>query len=208
MKFEKVSDTKIRVILTPEDLIKEHIDFHSFMTNSAESQDLFLNILDKAEKEIGFITQDCKIRIETLAMSGGDFIFTVTKLLPDNTSDLHIRKKVKVRRKKVSMSSNNLVYKFDCFDDFCEFSNFVSNNTIYSKLKIAKSILLYSYNNYYYLVFKNLNTNLSDIRNFFSGISEFCTYVNNSDVFMYKLQERGKIIFKNNAITKCLYYFN
>lgn len=57
MKFEKVNDNKIRIILTYEDLINEDIDFHSFMSNSMDSQNVFLNILDKAEKEIGFVTR-------------------------------------------------------------------------------------------------------------------------------------------------------
>lgn len=57
MKFEKVNDNKIRITLTYEDLLNEDIDFHSFMSNSMDSQNVFLNILDKAEKEIGFVTR-------------------------------------------------------------------------------------------------------------------------------------------------------
>ena len=54
MRIEKISDNKIRFILNMEDLEEKNIDFHSFMANSIETQDLFLDMLDKAEEEIVF----------------------------------------------------------------------------------------------------------------------------------------------------------
>ena len=75
MKFEKLNENKIRIIVSTQDLIEKHIDFHSFMSNSLESQDIFLEILDKAEKEIGFVTKNYKVRIEAFAMNNEDFIF-------------------------------------------------------------------------------------------------------------------------------------
>ncbi len=39
MRFEKLNEDKIRITLSNEDLIKKDIDFHSFMSNSLESQD-------------------------------------------------------------------------------------------------------------------------------------------------------------------------
>lgn len=83
MKFEKLNDNKIRIILTNKDLNENHIDYHSFMSNSVETQDLFLDMLEKAEEEIGFVTKDYKIRIDALAMMDGDFILTVTRMLPE-----------------------------------------------------------------------------------------------------------------------------
>ena len=43
MRFEKINEDKIRITLNHEDLLKKDIDFHSFMANSIESQDLFLD---------------------------------------------------------------------------------------------------------------------------------------------------------------------
>lgn len=67
MKIEKLNDDKIRIILNIEDLEKNDIDFHSFMSNSIESQELFLDMLDKAEEEVGFTTDNYKIMIEAIA---------------------------------------------------------------------------------------------------------------------------------------------
>lgn len=79
MKFEKLNEDKIRITLSSQDLAEKDIDFHSFMSNSIKSQDLFLDILEEAEKKVGFVTKDYKVRIEALAMNDGDFIFTVTR---------------------------------------------------------------------------------------------------------------------------------
>ena len=67
MRIEKITENKIRIIL--------NIDLHSFMSNSIESQDLFYDMLDKAEKEIGFKTKDYKLMIEALAVPERKFYF-------------------------------------------------------------------------------------------------------------------------------------
>ena len=58
MKFEKLSENKIRITLTPGDFEEKHIDFQDFMSNPLESQDLFLDILEEAKSQIGFNTSD------------------------------------------------------------------------------------------------------------------------------------------------------
>lgn len=45
MKFEKISENKIKITLTSQDLKDKNIDFHSFMSNTLEKQDLFWDIL-------------------------------------------------------------------------------------------------------------------------------------------------------------------
>ena len=75
MRIEKLTDNKIRIVLNLEDLKENNIDFHSFMSNSIESQDLFLDMLAKAEKEIGFQTLNCKLMIEAIATSDRSFCF-------------------------------------------------------------------------------------------------------------------------------------
>lgn len=52
LKIEKLTENKIRIILDMQDLQEKNIDLHSFMSDSLESQDLFYDMLDKAEKEI------------------------------------------------------------------------------------------------------------------------------------------------------------
>ena len=81
MKFEKLSENKIRITLTVNDLKEKDINFHDFMSNPLESQDIFLDILKEAKEKIGFNTTDYKVKIEALAMIDGDFIVNITRIL-------------------------------------------------------------------------------------------------------------------------------
>ena len=75
MRIEKLTENKIRITLNLDDLKENNIDLHSFMSSSLETQDLFYNMLDKAEKEIGFKTKDYKLMIEALAAPERKFHF-------------------------------------------------------------------------------------------------------------------------------------
>jgi len=208
MKFEKLNENKIRITLNNQDLAEKHIDFHSFMSNSQESQNLFLDMLDEAEKKVGFITKDYKIRIEALAMSDGNFILTITRFgknIDTETKPLKM-KKVKIKRKNLDMTSKQLIYRFDNFDDFCNFSNFISKLNNFTN--IAKSMVLYSYQNTYYLCLSDINIEHQSIKQLYTLITEFGTYVDNPEVFVRKLAECGKIAIKNNAIKTCIRYFS
>jgi len=205
MRFEKLNENKIRITLTNQDLIKKNIDFHSFMANPIESQDLFFDMLDKAEKEIGFTTKNYKIRIEALQIAGGDFVLTVTRSLPENIK-LQEKKKIQIKRKKIEFKETGATYLFNSFDDFCFFINFINTNSIQVK-NIAKNICLYEYKNQYYLNFSGINLNFADMKKLFSAITEFATYINNTELFKRKLREKGKLIMKNNAIKTAITYF-
>lgn len=205
MRFEKLNENKIRITLTNQDLIKKNIDFHSFMANPIESQDLFFDMLDKAEKEIGFVTKDYRIRIEAIQIAGGDFVLTITRSLPENLK-YQEKKKIHIRRKKLDFNDTQATYLFNTFDDFCYFVNFLNNNSI-SITNIAKNICLYEYKKQYYLNFSGVNLNYPDLKKLFSSITEFATYINNTDLFKRKLIENGKVIMKNNAIKTAITYF-
>lgn len=75
MQIEKLNENKIRITLNLDDLKENDIDLHSFMASSIESQDLFYNMLDRAEKEVGFETKDYKLMIEALAIPNRKFCF-------------------------------------------------------------------------------------------------------------------------------------
>ena len=211
MKFEKVNENKLRITLSMHDLEEKDIDFHDFMSNSIETQELFLDMLEEAEEKIGFQTRNCKIRIEALAMTEDDFVLTVTKISPD-ANKRHVysstKKKPKIRRKTTSINTTNLIYKFSTFDDYCNFIEFLIHNSLTDATKVSEKIYVYLYNNSYYLVLCNLNTEYKNITKFYTGITEFGSYVMEPDIFVSKLNEAGKLFIKNNAFKKSLNYFS
>ena len=205
MKFEKLNENKIRITLTPGDFEEKHINFHDFMSNPLESQDLFLDILEEAKTQIGFNTTDYRVKIEALAMIDGDFVVNVTrareanidKFLQNNSTE---RKKFKIKRKSLSSKTNQVVYKFETFDDYCNFIEYLHNSSLDKSYLIAKKIIAYIYKTKFYLILYNINNNDNNISKFYSFITEFGTYVNDSSLLISKIEEYGKIVIKNNAL--------
>lgn len=204
MRFEKLNEDKIRITLSHEDLKKKDIDFHSFMSNSIESQDLFFSMLEEAEKEIGFVTKDYLIRIEALAMAGSDFVLTVTRSLPEKKKNAI--KKVHIKRKNINLDLAEVIYYFSSFEDYCSFLQFFYKNN-FKPTNLAKKVLLYEYNNGYYLVLNEINLCFPNLKRLLSCMPEFATVVNNSKIFVAKLAESATLMMKHNAIQTGLKYF-
>lgn len=207
MKFEKLNENKIRITLTMNDLADKNIGLHDFMSNSIKSQDLFLDMLDEAEKKVGFEARNCKIKIEALAMTENDFILTITKVSPPlnkKQPTVHSKVRPQVRRKSNASNSNHLLYKFITFDDYCDFMKFLSSNNLNDSFKIADKITLYTYNKNYYLDLYNINAKYKKLSIFITTITEFSSYILNPDLFICKLNEIGTIFIKNNALKKSL----
>jgi adapter protein MecA 1/2 len=208
MKIEKITENKIRIILNIDELAKKNIDFLSLTKNTDVAQKLFKKILKQAEKEVGFSVDNSKLLIEAFVSPEGFFIVTFTKIAPKKEAPANSPLKLKIRRKKsLASSSNNAVYEFSNFDDFCNFCTYLSNSKLGDLKEMAKNILLYEYNSKYFLVFSNINTDFKDISLFYSSIPEFAKHISNSSCFCSKLVEYGNVIFKSNAIKNGIKYF-
>ncbi|MGN1271361.1 MAG: adaptor protein MecA [Clostridia bacterium] len=203
MKIEKLTENKIRITLNLNDLEEEHIDLHSFMSNSPESQALFYNLLSQAEKEVGFYTKDYKLMIEAIAIPEGNFILTITRLPEKEQS----KRQVKIKRKTSTVNEGLVIYSFNSFDDYCEFCKYLSLHLKSENYLKLKKVSLCLYNSKYYLCIHINKSNLPIVKAINCEISEFGNSVNNPDLFERKLLEYGKVIFKTNAILNCVKTF-
>jgi adapter protein MecA 1/2 len=209
MKIEKLTEDKIRIILSIEDLEKKDLTLKDFITNEKQFQEFFIEMLDRAEKELGFITKDCKLLIESFSSPDDVFVFTITKFSKTSGNNIHNKKRLVCARKKANpIVTQNKIYNFNNFEEFCAFCEAVNNSKIMnSNKKLAKSIILYSYKNTYYLVLSNINQKNSNFSCLHSYISEFSTCINYTKSFEGKLLEYGKPIIKNNAILTGIKFF-
>lgn len=188
MKIEKISENQLEVILNLEDLRKNNISLHSFMCNSIQSQHLFFDILNYANKEIGFSLKNYEVVIESFSVPvKSSFILLITRV-PKKTY-LHISK-TKYGRFKTSKS---FWLKFDNLEDFCMFCNSLKEN-------IKSS--LYLLNGHYFL-----HIEINRIKCFSKTLtiaSEFldCIYEND-----FVLDENAEMIIKDFAIQTCKQYF-
>lgn len=191
MKIEKLSENKIRFTFNHSDLQKNNVDVHSFMSNSIESQSLFLSMLDEAEREIGFATDGYKLSIEALAFANGTFIITVTRIEKEVLQST----RVQARRKNTICTNNIMIYKFSNFDDYCNFENFLSISLPNFIDYFSEANSLYKYNGYFFLVLENFKSEY--MTRLSSAICEFAIYVDNSDLVIHKIKEYGTLVTEN-----------
>lgn len=172
--MKNFGENKIRITLDMNDLAEKHIDFHEFMSNPINSQSFFLDVLDQAEKEVGFITKDCQIRLEALATSSGNFVLTVTRILPSTNNDSS-KRKIKVKRKSLAniKCNNCAIFAFDSFDDFYDYGISLTSNLNKKIEDLIGNTRLYLYNNKYYLIIDKLPDNSNFVKLFSSSLLEF-----------------------------------
>lgn len=194
MKFEKITDTKIRIILSLKDMELNNISVENVLSNSADSQKLLDTMLSRAEKKLGFKPDDSKLLVEAVAPSSEECIFTITKLLDDKICCLK--------------SNESFIFKFEKFDDFINLCTYLNNFSYLCLREISKSFSLIYYNGTYYLRFIEVGNSsivVDYIKNLFD---EFGKDVSLSAGIDGVLNEYGKVIFSKNAILKCLSSFS
>ncbi len=204
MRIEKLSENKIRIFLNIEDLKEKNIDIQAFMSSPIESQSLFLDVLALAEEKIGFVTKNYQLSIEALAMSCGDFVLTVTR----NKEDPPKRKKhFQIKRKTEDLTQKFTIFAFQSFENFIEFCICYKSSPFLELKKCFNKTCLYELNSTYYFVLYSELINLETLKKFSTFASEFAEYVYDSDLFISKLQEYGKLIIKANPIKVILKNF-
>lgn len=208
MKIEKITENKIRIIIKKEDFKDKSIDLKKFILNTPESQSLFLEILDRAEKEVDFDTDGHKLLIETYFQGNDICIFTITKYIESNINTRNRPKRyLTVKRKTQSFNSTSLIYQFNEFEDFCNFCDFIYKNNSIELKNLFKTSLLYSYNDTYYLVIDGINLSHKSLPSFHSSLLEFSCLLGYNKHFKFKLKEHGKVFIRNNAINTGIKYF-
>lgn len=203
MKIEKITDNKIRIVLNLDDLKSKKVDLHSLMSNSIESQNIFVDMLNEAEKTVGFCVNDSKVLIEAFTSNDEFFVFTITKV----EEDIPKKKNIKIKRKATNINDRKAIYQFNSFEEFCNFCTYINNSVFNNYYIYAKSTSLYSYNNNYYLIISDINIYHPKIKGFFATLSEFSKSINHPQYFESLLFEYGKPIMKKNAVKRCLEYF-
>lgn len=223
MKIEKLTENKIKIILRREDFKNKNIDIEQLLLSKPDSQKLFLELLDRAEKEVNFNTDGHKLFIDTLVRNNDVFVCTITKshdisstkklqgfteFLNSHSLSKNAKPKKTLKLKKPEKVENAaFIYKFDDFENFLELCDFLHNSNIKAR-NLCKSCILYLHNSSFYLVVENINVSNRDLLVFGSSLAEFATRIKYNKDFKFKLKEYGKIVVKNNAINIGINYFS
>lgn len=207
MKIEKLTDSKIRVILNIDELEEKDIHIFEIINDDEFAEKFYAKLLAKASKEVDFDCESSDLLIEVFMSKEGFLIIVFTKVTDSKSSQIK-NKSLKSKNKNYKdKKDEDYVYQFDNFENFCQFCTYLKNwNKRYFKL-LAKHISLYEYQDKYYLVLTNINENSKYLKRFRIEILEFSDIIKNSANISGKLAEHGKAIFKCNALNNGIKYF-
>lgn len=81
MKFNRVNDNKLQIIISRDDLAERNLKKWDLVPYNPNSQRIFQEILEEAYEECGFeVGRDAQLMIEAYPMTGESMIITVTKV--------------------------------------------------------------------------------------------------------------------------------
>ena len=190
MKIEKLNENKIKITLDINDLKSRNIDVKTLLSNTPESQDLFWDMMQEAEKEFGFNVDESMIYVEAHISATGNFTFIVTKT---NGNNPRIQQRVKttnpnsnykLKRKDFSDSLDNSLFEFSSLSSF---NNFLK----LAKIENYKGVTLYSYSNKLYLYVETCID---------KTILEYSTRVYEKQLMLARFSEYGKVLYKSNSL--------
>ena len=186
MKIEKLSDSKIKLTVTFEDMERLGVKLEHFIEDTPQAREFFKQIMKRAEDETGFCAENAHLMIEAMPVKSNGIVFFVTNL------DTHVfqNKKPRVRAKAVTENKSIFIYEFEYFDDICDF------------VKIAAPLqsggAIYSLNGKYYLI---SDSEISPL------IFEYGRRTVKEYITPIYLSEHGTCIIEKDAISTIEKYF-
>lgn len=201
MRIERVGDNKIRIFMTYDDLEERDIDLDTFNYNSPETQELFWDLMEEAEIEFGFETQESQLSIEAVSDIDHGFVITITRIDEENDfesfqkfiKNRYRKKDLAIKKKTSNVCSTMLIYAIDSFDDLCRLCAII-------KPVFTGRSKVYTLDKNYYLVLSAIEGNVANQKQFESVLSEYADRMPNVDFFEGYLNEYGECLMKDNAI--------
>jgi len=201
MKIEKVNDNKIRIFVTFDDLEERDIDLSSFNYNSPETQELFWDLMEQAELELGFETQESQLCIEAVTDVEQGFVITITRIDEDGDfesihkfiKNRYKRNDLKIKRRSTNLCSPVLIYNLENFDDLCMLS--LRLNPIF-----RGDSSVYRCEGSYYLVLRRIEGAEKNVNSIENILAEYGDRVMNVQFFEGYLNEYGTLMIEKNAI--------
>ena len=180
MKFQKLTDTKIRIVFNVDEMNSNNFSADTFFSDNSIAESTLHSILSMAEKEIGFKADDCKLLVEAISSNDGNFIFTITKLYSYELYN----------------TDYNSILRFDYFEDFVNLCTYLKNMNSFNFYDFLKNCCLFKFNNIYYLC---INSAYELPNLLVNSFTEFSSCINYNSALDGILNEYGVLIFNGNS---------
>ena len=120
MKIEKVNENQIRCTLSKEDLEDRQIKLSELAYGSEKAKSLFHDMIQQANYEFGFQTDDTPIMVEAIPLSGDHIILQITKVEYPDELDTRFSKFSESEEDEEGVVENNAFPKFSGADDILD----------------------------------------------------------------------------------------
>ena len=208
MKIERIDENKIKITVSIDDLLERNIEIDTLNYNSREAQELFWDLMKKAEMEFGFSTSDAQLSIEAVPDSQEGFVITISRIEDEvdeafESIQKYIRNKykksdLKTKKRAKKVCSPIVIYSFSTIDDLKEMCVRLSKH-------YQGDSTLYKYGSGYYMILTKSGWNQS--ASFESIIQEYGKRVLYVSFYEGLLEEHGKKICEQNAIDVILNFY-
>ena len=202
MRFKKVSEDKLQIIMNKEDLKARNLAKWDILPHNINAQKIFQDILEEAYQACGFVVENnTQLIIEAFPITGESLLINVTKvntaavrnLLEDELAGLGAKFFGDVREKDDAEDEIEIdgdeVYCFQTLDDAIELSVLLEG-------KYLGESSLYKYDELYFLQLRQ-EEELT-----FDGKSVLQEYSVKIELAVEFLQEHGQSIISEQALER------
>ncbi|WP_168119182.1 genetic competence negative regulator [Paenibacillus sp. HB172176] len=201
MKIERLSQDKIRIFLTFDDLLERGIQKDDMWREPPKLHELFLEMMEQAYTELGF-DADGPLAVEVLAMPAQGMVIIVTRGKSNSAADGATEEddlEDDIYDMEVTMEQTDIVmYAFRDFEDVIS----VCRQLMASSF--TEDGRLYTYNGKYILA---LEPALIDSSRHNAVIAVLAEYGDATSVTSAMLEEYGKIIMPEHAVREICSHF-
>ena len=217
MEIERINDNTVKFYISYLDVEERGFSRDEIWFNRDKSEELFWEMMDEVNEEADFVMEG-PLWIQVQAMDKGLEVTVTRAQLTKDGQKIDMPDDIEERRKMFS-SDDSSAPEFDEFEPVfdepdvkkLEFTYVFSE--VDELLPIARRLMyvpiesaLYHFENNYYLhiSFDDLLHSDDDVKDHTSIIAE---YLRSSPLTIHRLEEYGKEIFKQDALSNVLYYF-
>jgi|GEM_PF-7067259 len=206
MKFEKISDKKLRITCTEKELKIKNIDPGKLTSDPDEAQDLILDIIESLEDKFDFDISGARFMIEATSTPNDTFVVVLTNMEDDEKNHGETQQGKKFLKLKQKMEGllkceeKNVIIRFDSLENTIAFADATLDRFQFKSE-------LYKVNGEYYLNIKPSGKQLLDKTSILRISSDFGHYMENACVCEGYLKEHASLIIPHKAVQKLVSEF-
>jgi adapter protein MecA 1/2 len=193
MKIERLSQDKIRIFLTFDDLTERGIQKEDIWKEIPKVHELFSEMMEQAYTELGFdVTGPLAVEVFALPAQGMVVIVTKGRMDMNLQSEKYDDQDVEdVYEMEVTLEQTDLIsYEFRDFEDLLQLAKVINP-------LLVEGGTLYAYHQKYILQIEPIDVDEKKFHNMISILSE---YGEASSITQAILEEYGKVLIADDAV--------